>query len=77
MPTKSLWHQRYGHINHNDLLLLQKNNMVEGLPMLKNDNVAYEGCALGNMQGDELPSNPDKKKRDVLDLVHTDVCRPM
>jgi hypothetical protein len=24
MPTESLWHQRYGHINHHDLLLLQK-----------------------------------------------------
>jgi hypothetical protein len=49
--------------------------MVEGLPMLKNENVACEGCALGKMHIDEFPSNPDKKKRDVLDLVHTDVCR--
>jgi hypothetical protein len=31
MPTDILWHQRYGHINHHDLLLLQKNNMVKGL----------------------------------------------
>jgi transposase InsO family protein len=29
------------------------------------------------MHRDEFPSNPDKKKRDVLDLVHTDVCGPM
>jgi hypothetical protein len=77
MPTEILWHQRYGHINHPDLLLLQKQNMVEGLPMLKNENVACEGCALGKMHRDEFPSNPDKKKRDVLDLVHIDVCGPM
>jgi hypothetical protein len=77
MPTEILWHQRYGHINHTDLLLLQKNNMVEGLPMLKNEKVACDGCALGKMHRDEVPSNPDKKKRDVLDLVHTDVCGPM
>jgi hypothetical protein len=77
MSTESLWHQRYGYINHTDLLLLQKNNMVEGLPMLKNGIVSCEGCALGKMHRDEFPSNPDKKKRDVLDLVHTDVCRPM
>ena len=77
MPTKILWHQRYGHINHPDLLLLQKNNMVEGLPMLKNKNVACDRCALGKMHKDEFPSNPNKKKRDVLDLVHTDVCGPM
>jgi hypothetical protein len=77
MPTEILWHQRYGHINHPDLLLLQKNNMVEGLPMLKNEKVSCDGCALGKMHRDEFPSNPDKKKRDVLDLVHTDVCGPM
>ena len=51
--------------------------MVEGLSMLKNENVACDGCALGKMHRDEFPSNPDRKKRDVLDLVHTDVCGPM
>jgi hypothetical protein len=77
MPIEILWHQRYGHINHLDLLLLQKKNMVEGLPMLKNENVACDGCALGKMHKDEFPSNLDRKKRYVLDLVHTDVCGPM
>jgi hypothetical protein len=51
--------------------------MVEGLLMLKNQNVAFDGCALGKMHIDKFPSNPDRKKRDVLDLVHTDVCGPM
>jgi hypothetical protein len=77
MPIEILWHQRYGHINHPDLLLLQKKNMVEGFPMLKNEKVACAGCALGKIHRDEFLSNPDKKKRDVLDLVHTDVCGPM
>jgi hypothetical protein len=78
MPTEILWHQRYAQINHPDLLLLQKNNMVEELPMLKNENVACDGCALGKMHRDEFPSNLDRKMRDVLDLVHTDfvgLCR--
>jgi hypothetical protein len=77
MPIESLQHQRYGHINHPDLLLLQKHNMVEGLPMLKIENVACDGCALGKMHRDEFPSNPDRKKRDVLDIFHIDVCGPM
>jgi hypothetical protein len=29
--------------------------MVEGLPMLKNENVSFDGCALGKMQRDEFP----------------------
>jgi hypothetical protein len=51
--------------------------MVEGLPMLKNENVACDGCSLGKMHKDEFPSNPDRKKRYVLDIVHTDVCGHM
>jgi hypothetical protein len=46
MPTETLWHQRYGHINYHDLLLLQKLSMVEELPMLKNEYAVYEDCAL-------------------------------
>ena len=42
--------------------------------MLKNENVSCEGCALGKMHRDEFPSNPNKIKRDVLDIVHSDVC---
>ena len=42
-----LWHQRYGHLNHNDLMLLQKNSMVEGLPVIKNDHIECVACALG------------------------------
>jgi hypothetical protein len=32
MPTKILWHQRYGHINHPDLLLLQKKILLKDFP---------------------------------------------
>jgi hypothetical protein len=77
MPIENLWHQRYGHINYHDLLLLQKQSMVEGLPMLKNEYDACEGCALGKMHRDEFPSNPDRRKIDLLELVHSDVCGPM
>ena len=52
----------YHHINHPDLLLLQKNNMVEGLPMLKNENGSCDGCALGKMHRDEFLSNLDGKR---------------
>jgi hypothetical protein len=47
ISTKELWHQRYGHLNYNDFLLIQKHGMVEGLPLLKNEQTIFEGCALG------------------------------
>jgi hypothetical protein len=51
--------------------------MVEGLPMSNNEYTSCEGCALGKMRRDEFPFNPDRRKRDLLELVHTDVCGPM
>jgi hypothetical protein len=51
--------------------------MGKGLPMLNNENVSCEGCALENMHGDEFPSNPDRRKRELLELAHIDVCGPM
>jgi hypothetical protein len=77
MPTKTLWHQRYGHINYHDLLLLQKKSMVEGLPMLKNEYDSCEGCALGKMHTGEFLSNSNRRKKYVLELIHTNVCGPM
>ena len=41
-----LWHQRYGHLNHNDLMLLQKKSMVEGLLVIKDDHIECAACAL-------------------------------
>ena len=47
--------------------------MVEGLPLLKNEYSACEGCALGKMHREEFPTNTNKRKRNYLELVHTDV----
>lgn len=51
--------------------------MVNGLPILKNVHVDCKACALGKMRRDEFPVNLERKKRDILELVHTDLCGPM
>jgi len=51
--------------------------MVNGLPILKNEHVDCEACALGRMHKDEFPSNLNRRKRDILELVHTDICGMM
>jgi len=55
ISTIDLSHQRYGHLNHKDLMLLQKNTMIEGLPVLKNDHVECEACVLGKQRREEFP----------------------
>jgi transposase InsO family protein len=75
--TEQLWHQRYGHINHHDLILLQKNSMVEGLPVIKNVHLECSACALGKQHRDAFPVHQEKRHTDLLELIHTDVCGPM
>lgn len=66
LSIERLWHHTYGHINYHDLLWLEKQTMVEGIPMLKNEYATCEGCALGKMDIDKFPSNFDRRRRDVL-----------
>ena len=47
MSTKKLWHQSYGHLNHNDVMFLQIKIMAEGPYVMKNNHVECEACALG------------------------------
>ena len=51
--------------------------MVIGLPDLKHSHVDCEACALGKMHRDEFLVNVDIKQRDILELVHTDLCGPV
>jgi len=45
--------------------------------MLKNEYDVCEDYALGKIHRDEFPSNFDRWKINVLELVHSDVCGPM
>ena len=42
--------------------------------MLKIEYASCEGFSLGKNHRDEFPSNSDGRKRDVLELVHSNVC---
>ena len=56
-----LWHQRYGHLNHNDLMLLQKIFMVEGLRVIKDDHIECVACALEKKHRKEFPNHEEKR----------------
>ena len=77
MSTEELWHHRYGHLNYNDLMLLQRKTMLEGLPVMKNDNFPCEACALGKKHREEFPIHTEKRQTNILELIHIEVCRPM
>lgn len=51
--------------------------MVNGIPILKNLPIDCEACAFRKQHRDEFLDVKDKKQRDTLELVHTDLCGPM
>ena len=70
-----LWHKRFGHLNYNALLDLQK--MVGGMPFFsfEHDSIC-RGYALGkNTKKTYRHSNI--KTNGILDLIHFDLCGPM
>nr|KYP76948.1 Retrovirus-related Pol polyprotein from transposon TNT 1-94 [Cajanus cajan] len=72
-----LWHRRFGHFNIHALKLLHQKGMMRDLPNLKENNEACEGCLLGKQH--RLPFSTSKawRAKDLLELIHTDVCGPM
>jgi hypothetical protein len=70
-----LWHRRLAHIHYRALQALGK--MVTGLPEIHIQHKGVcRGCALRkNVKGSFLRS--DNRSKEILDLIHSDVCGPM
>jgi hypothetical protein len=51
--------------------------MVEGIPILKNEHIECEACALGKQHREEFPVHKEKKQREIIELIHTNVYGPM
>ena len=66
MSTIELWHQRHGYLNHNELMLLQQNTMVEGLHEMKNDHIECETCVLGKKHREEFLVHKEKIQREIF-----------
>ena len=58
-------------------MLLQKKLIVESPLVLKNEHIECEACALGKQHREEFPVHKEKKQREIIELIHTDVCGPM
>lgn len=71
------WHQRYGHLNINDLYALSKNDMVRGLKLSPPKNFECSTCAVCKIRAKSYTSYSKVYSTDVLQLVHTDLCGPM
>jgi hypothetical protein len=72
----TLWHQRLGHLNMVSLMKLEK--MVNGMNLKKVPlHHVCEASIEGKHQRISFPKDETIKAFKLLELVHSDVCRPM
>lgn len=72
------WHQRFGHLNLQSLKQLQSQGMVNGLK-LENipDSLQCAVCMKGKITVMPFPKHSSTISKELLSLVHTDICGPM
>lgn len=73
-----LWHQRFGHLNEQQLNEMSRHGIVTGAKLPQKMKIDFcQGCVEGKMH--RLPFKPVGEIRSTrrLELVHSDVCGPM
>uniref|UniRef100_W8AQ86 Retrovirus-related Pol polyprotein from transposon TNT 1-94 n=1 Tax=Ceratitis capitata TaxID=7213 RepID=W8AQ86_CERCA len=71
------WHRRFGHINVSDLNKLHDLNMVNGLKANLPKTIECFTCAVCKIHSKPYMSYSNIYTKNVLELVHTDLCGPM
>lgn len=69
-----LWHKRMCHVNFDNMVIIRKKIRVRGIPTLKKPKMAIcKKCQIGKMGKTNFKSK-NYKNKEVLELVHTDLC---
>ena len=70
-----LWHRRMGHLHHGALRMLRET--ITEVPVLSNEHDDIcRGRVLGKYAKATFPRS-NNRARDVLGLMHSDICGPM
>lgn len=71
------WHKRLGHVNRKSLIGMANQQLVEGITLSRFDEFFCESCQLGKQHRLPCKSKKQKRKTDVGEFIHTDLCGPM
>jgi transposase InsO family protein len=72
-----LWHNRYAHLIIKGLKVLNKKQMVKGLPELKEIEGKCSDCLTGKQHRETIPKQANWRASQKLELVHSDICGPI
>jgi transposase InsO family protein len=71
-----IWHKRVGHVNLQRLKLMEKQNLVRGLPKFGREEVmseVYEACQLGKQARHPFLAQTTHVSSKPLEMIHSDV----
>jgi len=71
-PSSLLWHARFGHLNYDNLHLLNKNG-VTGLPTIPRKLKQCDAYVLGKHSKPSFHDSHSRAHR-KLELIHSDLC---
>jgi hypothetical protein len=72
-PTLGTWHRRLGHLNPGAVKLLLDKGLATGNGYSGRDFDECIGCVLGKQHRESFPKKSERRAKDVLEIVHTDV----
>ena len=73
---EDIWHRRFGHLGTRNLQQLAKNKLVDGFDYNAVKEINFcESCVEGKHHRCHFPTSGGKRAKELLDLVHSDVCR--
>ena len=71
--VRRIWHEIFGHLKFKYLHQLQKNSMVEGLPVIKATTGICKGCILGKHPEHKFDRGKESRASEILGLIHSDI----
>jgi hypothetical protein len=71
-----LWHEIFGHINYKYLHQLSKENMVEGLSVIKFTSGVCQGCILGKNPEKNFDKGKAQRASSPLEMIHSEITGP-
>lgn len=79
MNASELWHKRLGHLSYKGVSVLRK--LVSGinLPSTQHDATISKcvSCVEGKQTVQKFPRGEAKRAKQLLELIHSDVCGPL
>lgn len=72
-----IWHQRFGHVKVSSIRELVRQNLIRGLDDVNISDIQCRGCNIGKSTKAPCKRIVGRQTKDVLELIHADLCGPV